>query len=124
MDGVRCSGPSLDTDPLFARLAVEGKRLRCPRRSHRDRCRRWKTPLVASSSAFRPSGPAIDVAEIDLVIVPAWRSPLPATGCTACYYDMFLPTVPTMVGVCFTDQLVDEMPVEAHDVRVGMVVTA
>ena len=41
------------------------------------------------------------------------------------YYDMFLPTVPApSVGVCFADQLVDEMPVESHDVRVDMVVTA
>jgi 5-formyltetrahydrofolate cyclo-ligase len=41
------------------------------------------------------------------------------------YYDMFLPTVSApSVGVCFDDQLVDEMPVEAHDVRVDMVVTA
>jgi 5-formyltetrahydrofolate cyclo-ligase len=41
------------------------------------------------------------------------------------YYDRFLPTLSaTSVGVCFTDQLVDEMPLTDHDVRVDMVLAA
>ena len=41
------------------------------------------------------------------------------------HYDRFLATcgAPT-VGVCFTEQIVDELPAEAHDVGVGRVVTA
>ena len=61
-----------DTDPLFARLSVEGKRLLLPRvepagivPADGD----W--PLVASKFGVQePSGPAVDVEEIDFVIVP------------------------------------------------------
>jgi len=122
-------GSELDTDPLFARVAVEGKRLVLPRveatgivPADAD------TPLVASKfGVLEPTGPAVDVAEIDLVIVPglAFTVAGDRLGYGRAYYDMFLPTVPApSIGVCFDEQLVDEMPVEAHDVRVDMVITA
>jgi 5-formyltetrahydrofolate cyclo-ligase len=118
-----------DTDPLFARLAVDGKRLLLPRVEPSgivvvD----GSTPLVASKFGVQePTGPAVDVAEIDLVIVPglAFTPAGDRLGYGRGYYDRLLPTVsaPT-VGVCFEDQLVDEMPLAAHDVRVGAVVSA
>lgn len=118
-----------DTDPLFARLGVEGKRLLLPRveatgivPADGD----W--PLVASKFGVQePTGPAVDVGEIDFVIVPglAFTVAGDRLGYGQGYYDRFLPTVAAPnAGVCFADQLVDEMPVTAHDVRVDAVISA
>ena len=118
-----------DTDPLFARLTVEGKRLLLPRveatgivPADGD----W--PLVASKFGVQePTGPAVDVGEIDFVIVPglAFTVGGDRLGYGQGYYDRFLPTVSAPnAGVCFADQLVDEMPVTVHDVRVDAVISA
>jgi 5-formyltetrahydrofolate cyclo-ligase len=67
------------------------------------------------------------VGEIDLVIVPglAFTVDGDRLGYGQGYYDRFLPTVcARSVGVCFTDQLVDVMPLTEHDVRVDVVVSA
>jgi 5-formyltetrahydrofolate cyclo-ligase len=118
-----------DTDPLFARLTVEGKRLLLPRVEATGIVPadgEW--PLVASKFGVQePTGPAVDVGEIDLVIVPGLAFTLAGDrlGYGQGYYDRFLPTVAApWVGVCFSDQLVDEMPVTANDVRVNMVISA
>jgi 5-formyltetrahydrofolate cyclo-ligase len=118
-----------DTDPLFARLALDGKRLLLPRvEASGIVVVDGNSPLVASTFGVpEPTGPAIEVSEIDLVIVPglAFTSAGDRLGYGQGYYDRLLPTVsaPT-IGVCFEDQLVDEMPTTDHDVRVDMVVSA
>lgn len=118
-----------DTDPLFARLSVEGKRLLLPRIEPAGIVPadgEW--PLIASKfGVLEPSGPAVDVDEIDFVIVPglAFTAAGDRLGYGRGYYDRFLPTLSaTSAGVCFTDQLVDEMPLADHDVRVNIVVSA
>ena len=118
-----------DTDPLFARLSVEGKRLLLPRVEAAGIVPadgEW--PLVASKFGVQePTGPAVDVGEIDFVILPglAFTSAGDRLGYGQGYYDRFLPTVAApWVGVCFSDQLVDEMLVTANDVRVNMVISA
>ena len=118
-----------DTDPLFARLSVEGKRLFLPRVEATGIVPvDGDSPLVANKFGVQePSGPPIDLDEIDFVIVPglAFTSGGDRLGYGRGYYDRFLPTLSaTSVGVCFTDQLVDEMPLADHDVRVDMVVSA
>lgn len=118
-----------DTDPLFARLAADGKRLLLPRVEPSGIVvADGNSPLVASKFGVQePTGPALDVAEIDLVIVPglAFTPAGDRLGYGQGYYDRLLPTVSApSVGVCFEDQLVDEMPLAAHDVRVGAVVSA
>jgi 5-formyltetrahydrofolate cyclo-ligase len=118
-----------ETDPLFARLAVDGKRLLLPRVEPSGIVvADGSTPWMASKFGVQePTGPALGVDVIDLVIVPglAFTPDGDRLGYGQGYYDRLLPTVaaPT-VGVCFEDQLVDEMPVAAHDVRVGVVVSA
>lgn len=118
-----------ETDPLFARLAVDGKRLLLPRVEPSGIVvADGSTPWMASKFGVQePTGPALGVDVIDLVIVPglAFTPAGDRLGYGQGYYDRLLPTVaaPT-VGVCFEDQLVDEMPVAAHDVRVGAVVSA
>ncbi|MEY2582801.1 MAG: 5-formyltetrahydrofolate cyclo-ligase [Ilumatobacteraceae bacterium] len=118
-----------DTDPLLARLGLDGKRLLLPRVEATGIVPvdgDW--PLVASKFGVQePTGPAVDVSEIDLVIVPGLAFTLDGDriGYGQGYYDRFLPTVRApSVGVCFIDQLVDLMPLTEHDVRVDMVISA
>jgi 5-formyltetrahydrofolate cyclo-ligase len=118
-----------DTDPLFARLAAEGKRLLLPRVEPSGIVAvDGNSPLVPSNFGVQePTGPPVGLGEIDLVIVPglAFTHHGDRLGYGQGYYDRFLPTVPAAsIGVCFTDQLVDEMPLTEHDVRVGTVVSA
>jgi 5-formyltetrahydrofolate cyclo-ligase len=118
-----------DTDPLFARLAIEGKRLLLPRvEASGIVVADGDSPLVASKFGVQePTGQAVDVGEIDLVIVPglAFTVAGDRLGYGQGYYDRLLPTVSApSVGVCFDDQLVDELPVAAHDVRVNTVISA
>jgi 5-formyltetrahydrofolate cyclo-ligase len=118
-----------DTDPLFARLRVEGKRLLLPRVETSGIVPvDGDAPMVVSNfGVSEPTGPPVDVDEIDFVIVPglAFTVAGDRLGYGQGYYDRFLPTVSApSVGVCFTDQLVDEMPLTERDVRVDMVVSA
>ena len=118
-----------DTDPLFARLAVDGKRLLLPRVEPSGIVvADGNCPLVTSKfGVHEPTGVAVEPGEIDLVIVPglAFTPAGDRLGYGQGYYDRFLPTVSApSVGVCFEDQLIDEMPLAPHDVRVGAVVAA
>jgi 5-formyltetrahydrofolate cyclo-ligase len=118
-----------DTDPLFARLTVEGKRLLLPRiEASGIVAADGDTALVASRFGVKePTGPAVDVGEIDFIIVPglAFTMAGDRLGFGQGYYDRFLPTVSaSSVGVCFNEQVVDELPLAAHDVRVGAVISA
>jgi 5-formyltetrahydrofolate cyclo-ligase len=124
-----------DTEPLHARLAADGKRLALPRIEH-DRI----VPATALGAELRvgtfgmrePDGPAVPVAELDLVVVPgmAFTAGGLRLGHGGGHYDRFLATVaahtppPPTIGVCFAEQLCDELPAEPHDVRVDRVLTA
>lgn len=120
-----------DTDPLFARLAADGKRLLLPRvDGHTLVIGDGLAPRVTSSFGIsEPQGPTIDPSEVQLVLVPglAFAADGARLGYGGGYYDRFLALldeqVPT-VGVCFNEQLVDALPTDAHDVRVHRVVSA
>jgi 5-formyltetrahydrofolate cyclo-ligase len=118
-----------DTDPLFARLEADAKRLLLPRVEPSGIvAAEGSTPhIVSKFGVHEPSGPAIDPHEIDFVIVPglAFTREGDRLGYGRGYYDMFLPKVAApSVGVCFQEQLVDELPLAAHDVRVDRVIWA
>jgi 5-formyltetrahydrofolate cyclo-ligase len=118
-----------DTDPLFARLSVEGKRLLLPRvEASGIVAVEGDAPRVNSKfGVSEPIGPPVELSEIDFVIVPglAFTVAGDRLGYGQGYYDRFLPTVSApSVGVCFTEQLVDEMPLTEHDVQVGTVVSS
>jgi 5-formyltetrahydrofolate cyclo-ligase len=121
-------GGEPDTDPLFARLEADGKRLLLPRvEASGIVVADGGSPLLASRFGVQePTGPALDPDVVELVIVPglAFTPQGDRLGYGKGYYDMFLPKVAaTSVGVCFLEQLVDEMPLAAHDVRVDRVIT-
>ncbi len=118
-----------DTDGLFARLAAEGRTLLLPRVEPNGMV------AVEAGGGFRrgpfgirePVGDAADPASIDLVVVPglAFTNDGCRLGRGKAYYDTFLAGLPAAtVGVCFTEQIVDVLPMEPHDVRLGTVVSA
>lgn len=118
-----------DTDALFARLDHDGKVLVLPRLEDG-----MVVPalvgdgLVPGAHGIRtPQGLPVDVGSIDLVLVPgvAFTTRGDRLGRGGGHYDRFLATCTApMIGVCFAEQLVDELPVEPHDVRVNRVVAA
>lgn len=123
-----------DTDPLFARLARDGKRLLLPRVQDGEIvvCSGDDPRVPSRFGISEPQGPALPLAEVEFVIVPglAFTANGARLGYGGGFYDRFLarlaqgsPAVPN-VGVCFAEQLVDTLPVEPHDVRVQRVVSA
>jgi len=125
---VGCKGEP-DTDPLFARLAADGKRLLLPRVEDGRLvvCDGTGPMAVSPFGVSEPTGPSVPLGDVDFVIVPglAFTAEGVRLGYGAGLYDRFLPqlSVPN-AGVCFTDQLVDELPTESHDVRVQQVISA
>ena len=72
-----------------------------------------------------PAGIQIkDLSIIDLVIVPgiAFDKNNYRLGRGKAYYDMLLKNISAIkIGVCFDIQLVDELPVEGHDIRMDII---
>ncbi len=118
-----------DTDGLLARLAQEGRMIVLPRLQDGE-----IVPVQSTGEFTRgqfgirePVGPVVDPATIDVVVVPglAFTADGARLGRGKAYYDRFLPQVRGLrVGVCFAEQLVDELPMEPHDVRLDRVLTA
>src|SRR4051794_21818996 len=122
-------GSEPDTDPLFARLAVEGKRLLLPRIEDGGIvvCDADGPMATSRIGVDEPQGPPLPVDVVEFVIVPglAFTPYGDRLGYGAGFYDRFLPTVTAPnAGVCFAEQIVPELPVGAHDVRVQRVVSA
>jgi 5-formyltetrahydrofolate cyclo-ligase len=118
-----------DTDPLFARLERDGKVLALPR----TRGDQLAPALVGEGlrpGAFdvpEPLGDAVDVDSIGLVLVPGLAFTVDGArlGQGGGHYDRFLARCGApAIGVCFAEQLVDELPVAAHDIRVARVIVA
>lgn len=118
-----------DTDGLFARLERDGKRLVLPRivGGLIEPALVGEATMPAMWGIHEPQGSPVDPIVIDLVIVPgvAFTTAGARLGHGKAYYDRFLPTTRAFtVGACFDEQLVDELPLEAHDVLVDLVVHA
>jgi 5-formyltetrahydrofolate cyclo-ligase len=70
----------------------------------------------------------LEIPELDIILVPglAFSSDGRRLGRGGGFYDRFLATLSprtTRLGVCFSFQLVDDLPTESHDERVTAVVT-
>lgn len=73
-----------------------------------------------------PGAPRVDPADVDLAVVPglAWTRDGNRLGQGGGFYDRLLPRIGGVtVGVGFDRQLLDAVPLEAHDVPVDRVVT-
>lgn len=123
-----------DTDPLFARLARDGKQLLLPRVQDGEIvvCSGDDPRAPSGFGISEPTGPALPLDVVQFVIVPglAFTADGARLGYGGGFYDRFLgrlaqecPAVPN-VGVCFAEQLVDTLPLEPHDIRVQRVISA
>ena len=123
-----------DTDPLFARLARDGTRLLLPRVQDGEIvvCSGDDPRSPSRFGISEPTGPALPLDVVQFVIVPglAFTADGARLGYGGGFYDRFLarlaqecPGVPN-AAVCFTEQLVDTLPMEPHDVRVQRVISA
>ena len=95
---------------------------------------RGEPNLSNLADALRASGCSWIVPEdnpepesVDLVLVPgvAFTRSGDRLGQGGGWYDRFLPTArqdTRVVGVCFAEQVLDDLPVEDHDVRVDCVI--
>ncbi len=75
-----------------------------------------------------PAGTAVDPVVIDVVIVPGLAFTVDGSrlGQGGGFYDRFLPTVRgacLTIGVCFSEQIRDDLPSEEHDRKVDLVIT-
>ncbi len=125
---VGCKGEP-DTDPLFARIAADGKRLLLPRieRGMLVVCDGSGPMAVSKFGVSEPTGPPLPSSDVGFVIVPglAFTADGGRLGYGAGFYDRFLSTLSAPnAGVCFAEQLVDELPLEPHDVLVQQVISA
>jgi len=119
----------VDTAGLFARLRQDGKTLLLPR-IEPERIVAVKDADGWTTGGYgikEPLGPSIDPQLIDLVIVPGLAFTLDGKrlGRGRGYYDAFLLEVraPT-IGVCFSEQILEDLPMEPHDTKLDRVMVA
>jgi 5-formyltetrahydrofolate cyclo-ligase len=123
-------GTEPDTVPLHARITAEGKRVLLPRveAGRIVVCEADGEMATSSFGVSEPQGPALEPTVVEFVIVPGLA--FTADGCRlgygAGFYDRFLASIPGVpnAGVCFSEQLVDTLPMEPHDIRVDRVISA
>lgn len=118
-----------DTSTFVARLERLGRRVVVPE----DLCLRCLGAEPCSDHDADAAASIELLAAIDLVVVPglAFSPRGERLGQGGGWYDRFLAGLSTrpvgeraaIVGVCFIEQLVDDLPTEPHDVRMGTVVT-
>lgn len=129
-----CSfGSEVPTEAIIRRLAGEGRRVGLPLVLGIDMEARSYVPgdpmRAATFGALEPAaGARIPEEEFDAVVVPglAFDRRGFRTGYGGGHFDRFLSRIrgdALTVGICFGVQLVDELPVEPHDVPVHWVVT-
>jgi 5-formyltetrahydrofolate cyclo-ligase len=110
-------------------VRAEGKRLLLPRIQDGDIvvCDAAGPTARSRIGVEEPQGPALSFDVVEFVIVPglAFTPAGDRLGYGAGFYDRFLTRVHAPnAGVCFAEQVVDTLPVEAHDVRVQRLITA
>ena len=120
------------TQELIDHLVEQGKMVLLPRVvSDTDmELRKYTGQHDLQKGAYGIMEPAgelfTDYAAIDVAIVPgmAFDSAGHRLGRGKGYYDRFLSRVPNIykIGLCFSWQIVDSVPSDAHDVRMDMII--
>lgn len=128
-------GSEPDVYPLIRFGLAAGKQLSLPR--HDPRTDTYTAATIRDldidiergpHGAGQPtrSCPGISLIQLDLIVVPglAFSTGGDRLGRGQGYYDRILAgSTGTRCGVAFTEQIVDTLPHEAHDVRVDILVT-
>lgn len=124
----------VDVRPLIRKAFEEGKRVLLPvcvgDELELHLYQGEASLAVGAFGIMEPTGPLFapeNYGEIDLAIIPgmAFDRSGHRLGRGKGYYDRLLPKIKEarLTGVCFPFQLLDEVPAEAHDVRVQEVVS-
>jgi len=125
-------GDEADTGATIDSLGVAGLRVLLPRVVGDKIVAVVHDPgraLVAGAFGIpEPTGDPVDPQEIDVVLVPglAFTRDGRRLGQGGGFYDRFLPLVRedcVTVGVCFAEQIVDDLITEPHDRIVDLVIT-
>lgn len=129
-------GSEIDTAPIIRRLWREGTRVFLPRvRSVAERRMDivlYKETTKMERSKFGILEPvseeAIPPEELDLVIVPAlaFDAQNKRLGYGGGFYDSLLSQLREdclSIGICFKEQVFEEVPIEEHDLAVGCVLS-
>lgn len=123
----------VDTHQLIGSALQDGKRVLLPVVVGDDlELRFLPTPDALREGAFHilePTGaPITDYAAIDLAVIPgvAFTPDGRRLGRGRGYYDRLLPRLNgvTKIGVCWSFQLITQLPTEAHDIAMDFVITA
>ncbi len=121
------------TEDILAAALVQGKQVAYPR----VRGAELEFVKIGSREDLVPGafgipepvrGEPLALAEVDLVVVPgvAFDGTGHRLGYGKGFYDRALHALPgstLLVGLCFELQLVDQLPTEAHDIRMNLLVT-
>jgi 5-formyltetrahydrofolate cyclo-ligase len=128
-------GTEVDTGPLAIAAAGAGKLLAWPRTSAGERRLAFAAcapaalvPGPMGTGEPPPAAPRVTLDSLDLALVPgvAFDAALRRLGRGGGHYDATLAALPARalrVGLAFECQVVAEVPAEAHDLRVDLLVT-
>lgn len=125
-------GSEVDTAPLLERLVAGGRNVLLPRIEDGEVVPvPWRPGVPTRRAPFgaeEPLGPAVDPAEVQLVVTPGvvFDRAGNRTGYGGGYYDRFFkrvaPGVPK-IAIAFAIQVVAEVPAANQDLRVDAIVT-
>ena len=120
-------------EPLFQKWIDEGKSILLPRvvSDTTMQIHHYTAPNQLEVGAFgimEPTGEIFtDYAKIDVVIVPgmAFDKQGHRLGRGKGYYDRFLSLCPQTykIGICYPHRLLDQVPVDAHDILMDAIMT-
>jgi len=118
----------VDTLKLIERMRSDGKTVCLPAIIGKGvmEARRMDCLVPGSYGIPCPEGPVIPPEEIDLILVPglAFDARCHRLGQGGGYYDRYLPKCRgKTVGIAFDCQVVERLPLLAHDVQLDMLVT-
>ena len=126
-------GRELPTDPLLERLLSAGKTVVLPYVDAADGAMRAAAirsldDLVPGYRGIREPAERLPAAAVEAAVVPgvAFDARGGRLGYGGGFYDRYLEDIAggvPVIGVCFDVQVVDEVPVEAHDRRVDIIAT-
>ncbi|MDP3369583.1 MAG: 5-formyltetrahydrofolate cyclo-ligase [Brevundimonas sp.] len=128
----RAIGSELDADALSRALSRAGRELCLPVVIERDApmiFRRWLPgePLELDEAGVPAPFPLAEVVDPDLILTPllAFDAGGGRLGQGGGYYDRTFAALPhaARVGFAYAGQEVDDLPVEAHDIRLHGVLT-
>jgi 5-formyltetrahydrofolate cyclo-ligase len=124
-------GSEIDIWPVVKELKENGTTIVCPKTLKGRALEHLvlNDPSDLESGKFgtqHPSGSEVYSGQIDLILVPglAFDARGGRLGYGAGYYDTFLAEHPDAfkAGICFRGQLVDEVPMEEHDVFLDQII--